>query len=396
MLIAYCDRVNLSVAAPAILKEYGWDTATLGWAFTGFFIGYTGFMIPAGRLTDRIGPKRMFAISIVWWSIFTALTPFPRQIGILVAVRILMGLGESGVMPSMNSILVRWFPKQEYSRATAFAWSGGYAGSIVAFPLASLIMSLWGWQAIFFVFTLLGLLWLPFWWWGVTDRPEESTAISDQELAKIQQNQPGLKHVEAVPWARLLREPALWAAWILHFSSNWFAYVMITWLPTYLSVGRGFQLAEMAFGASLPFVCAMAGSNLFGTAIDRFSRSHDRTRVRKWFMAPYVGAACTLLLVPTFSGGVATVLALCVAMFLMTSATPVYASSSLDMAPRYAGTVVGIQNAIANIAGVLAPVTVGYIVKIWTWDAAFWLTAFISVVGVSTYLVLGRAEKLLD
>ena len=209
MVIAYCDRVNLSVAAPTILKEYGWDTAQMGWAFTAFFIGYTGFMIPSGRLVDKVGPRRMFALSVLWWSVFTALAPVPSGLGALVTIRILMGMGESGVMPSMNSILVRWFPRQEYSRATAFSWSGGYAGSIVAFPLASLIMSLWGWRAIFSLFALLGLAWIPLWYLGVTDRPEESKHIHRQELDWISGNQPELRKVDSVPWGRLLREPAL-------------------------------------------------------------------------------------------------------------------------------------------------------------------------------------------
>src|SRR5258706_7239162 len=137
LVIAYCDRVNLSVAAPTILRERGWDTAQMGWAFTGFFIGYTGFMIPAGRLADRFGPRRMFAFSILWWSVFTALTPIPVSLPALVAVRILMGLGESGVFPAMNSILVRWFPKQEYSRATGFCRSGGDCRRPLPVPLGS-------------------------------------------------------------------------------------------------------------------------------------------------------------------------------------------------------------------------------------------------------------------
>ena len=171
---------------------------------------------------------------------------------------------------------------------------------------------------------------------------------------------------------------------------------MITWLPTYLSVDRNFALTQMAFGAALPFLCAMAGSNLFGSAIDYFSVSHDRTRVRKWFLTGYVLSAATLLIVPIVTGGIATVTALCVAMFLLTAATPIYASSSLDMAPRYAGTVVGIQNAIANVAGVLAPVVVGYLVKGAGWPSAFWLTAAVSVFGITAYLLFGKAEKLVD
>ena len=188
LVIAYCDRVNLSVAAPSIIREYGWDTARMGWAFTAFFIGYTGFMIPAGRLTDRLGARRMFAFSILWWSVFTALTPIPQSLGALVAIRILMGMGESGVFPAMNSALVRWFPKQEYSRATAFCWSGGYAGSIVAFPIASAILALWGWRSVFFVFAGLGLLWLPFWWLGARNRPErraaDRTGVWSREVAR--------------------------------------------------------------------------------------------------------------------------------------------------------------------------------------------------------------------
>lgn len=396
LVIAYCDRVNMSVAAPTLIREYGWDTAQMGWVLTGFFIGYVGFMIPAGRLTDRWGPKRMFALSISWWSLFTALTPLPRSLAALMAVRILMGAGESGTFPSINSVLVRWFPRQEYSRVTGFCWSGGYAGSIVAFPLASTILGLWGWQTIFYSFTLLGLLWVPLWLLGASDRPEQSGAVSEAELRHIVDSRPELSKVEAVPWGRLLRLAPLWAVWVLHFSSNWFSYVMVTWLPTYLTMERKFALADMAVGSALPFLCALVGTNVFGALIDRLTRGRDRTRVRKLFLLPYVLSAGALLLVPLARDPVATVALLCVAMFLLTSVTPVYASSSLELAPRYAGTVVGMQSSFANLAGVLAPVIIGYLVKALGWSSAFWLTAAISGAGALAFLVFGKAEKLVD
>jgi ACS family sodium-dependent inorganic phosphate cotransporter-like MFS transporter 5 len=329
---------------------------------------------------------------MLWWSLFTALTPTPRQLAPLVAIRILMGLGESGVMPAMSGALVRWFPRQEYSRATGFCWSGGYAGSIVGFPIASAILSVWGWPSIFAIFAIVGLAWLPFWWWLVRDRPEESRGVSKEELAVIAGGRPPIQKAEAAPWGKLLRMRPLWAAWILHFSSNWFSYVMITWLPTYLSMERKFSLASMAFGAALPFLCALIGSNVFGAAIDRMSRNGDRTRVRKLFMAPYALSALTVLAVPLAPTGPAVVVVLCIAMFLLTSATPVYASSALDIVPRYAGTVVGVQNALANLAGVLAPVVIGYVVKAAGWSPAFWLTAAISVIGIGAYLLWGRCE----
>ena len=301
------------------------------------------------------------------WSLLTALTPIPKSLAAVMLVRILLGMGEGGTLPAINAMLARWFPPREYSRAAAFCWSGGYAGSIVAFPLASGILAMWGWQAIFYCFSALGLLWLPVWLLGAADRPEDAKRISEGELSYLAQERPSLQPVEAVPWNRLLRLPPLWAAWALHFSSNWFTYVMVTWLPTYLTVERNFSLRNMAVGASLPFVSALLGSNLFGSLIDRMTRGRNRTYVRKLFMVPYVFSALTLLAVPLASSPTATVCLLCMAMFLLTAGTPVYASSSLDIAPRYAGTVVGIQNALANIAGILAPVVIGYVVR------EFWL-----------------------
>ena len=63
LVIAYCDRVNISVAAPSMMREYGWDTAGMGWVLSGFFAGYALMMIPAGMLADRFGPKRVFAVA---------------------------------------------------------------------------------------------------------------------------------------------------------------------------------------------------------------------------------------------------------------------------------------------------------------------------------------------
>lgn len=396
LLIAYCDRVNMSVAAPLIMKEYGWDTAQMGWVLSGFFMGYTTFMIPAGMLVDRWGPKRMFAISVAWWSAFTALTPFPKSLIPMTLVRVLMGSGESGTFPSMNSILVRWFPRQEYSRATGFCWSGGYAGPIIAFPLASAILHAWGWHAIFFLFALLGVIWLPFWLFGIQDTPESSSAVSAEELSYIKAARPDIPQKTVAPWGRILRLRALWAVMILHFSSNWFSYVMISWLPTYLMDERHFSLSSMALGSSLPFLSALLGTNLFGALIDRLSLKHERTRVRKLFLLPYALAAGTLLLLPWAASPAITVALLCAAMALMTGATPVYASSSMELAPRYTGSVVALQACFANLAGVLAPVVIGYVVKASSWYLAFVLTASVSLVGIVTFLLFGKAERQID
>ena len=395
LVIAYCDRVNISVAAPAIMRDRGWDTTQMGWVLSAFFIGYAGFMIPAGILADRFGPKRVFAAAIGCWSLCTALTPLPQSLRGLYALRVAMGVGESGTFPSINGILVRWFPRDEYSRATGFCWSGGYAGPILGIPLASLILKMFGWQAVFWMFAAAGFVWLPVWLWIAADSPERSGRVSAEELALIRGAQKDVGERVTVPWGKLLRLPPLWALLALHFSSNWFAYVMISWLPTYLTAARGFSLSSMAVGASLPYVSALLATNAFASLIDRLTIGRNRTRVRKLFLIPYGLAGAALLLLQFVSSPGAIVLLLCAAMALLTSATPVYASNSLDLAPRYAATIVGVQSCVANLAGVIAPVAVGYIARSGGWDMAFLLTALISGFGILAFLALGTSETVL-
>jgi sugar phosphate permease len=396
LVIAYCDRVNISVTAPSMMREYGWDTAGIGWVFSGFFAGYSLMMIPAGMLADRFGPKRVFALSMTLWSALTALTPFPRSLGLLTAVRVLMGAGESGTFPSINGILVRWFPRQEYSRVTGFCWSGGYAGSIVGIPLGSFLLATLGWRSVFLIFTVIGLAWVPLWQTAVTDQPEQSPAIGEVELTHIRASRPDIRKSNQVPWSRILRIPAFWALFTLHFSSNWFAYVMISWLPTYLLTAKGFSLSKMAVGATLPYICALIATNCFGMMIDRLSVGRSRTRIRKLFLIPYAFSAVALVLVPLAPTPQTTVAMLCLAMAFLTSATPIYSSNSLDLAPRFAATVVGVQSCIANLAGILAPVVIGYVARSGGWSMAFALTAAIIAVGILGFALFGSAEPAID
>lgn len=396
MMIALADRINLSVTAPTLMRERGWDTVQMGWVLSGFFIGYALMMVPVGIIADRYSPKWVLTFSVAWWSLFTALTPWPRSLLAMVAVRILMGMGESGMMPCVNSILVRWFPRQEYSRAATFSWSGGNMGAILAFPLASAILNYWGWPSVFLVFACLGVIWLPFWITAITDDPAASRSLSRSELTHILNGRPELPKITRVPWKQILSLPAIFALMALHFSFNWIAYVLSNWLPTYLQLERHFSLSNMAIGASLPFLSILIGGNLFGMWIDRCTLRHDRTRVRKLFVISLLMAGGILLLVPLASNPVLIVALLCLTAGLASGAYPVITSGSLDIAPRYAGTVVGFQNCVANFSGILVPVLTGYVVKVSGWTAAFWLAASVCAFGFLAYILFGQAKKLVD
>jgi MFS family permease len=382
-LIAYCDRVNLSVAAPMIAAEYGWSPAQMGWVFSGFFGGYMLLMIPIGYLVDRVGPKRTLASGMAWWSLMTLLTPMCQTVTSMTAARVLIGIGESGTIPSINSMLVRWFPRTEYSRVAGFAWAGGFAGAIFAFPLASAAAALWGWRAIFALFAALGFLWLPFWILGASDRPTPAGQHGVDPTGRSRSN-----------IGALLRNRSVWALFCLHFSSNWYVYVLASWLPTYLLSHRGFSLSQMAFGSSMPFLAAFIGTNLAGNLIDRFTTAQNRARVRKAFLIPSFLGTATLLIVPAVETQFDIVTVLCLSMLLHAAGTPVQASNAMDLAPGNTGTLVGFQNCFANIAGVTAPVITGHMVMTTGWTSVFWLSTAVGAAGITGFLLFGRSEQI--
>ncbi len=384
-LIAYCDRVNLSVAAPMIASEYGWSPGQMGWILSGFFWGYMLMMIPAGLLVDRVGPRKALSAGMSWWSAVTLLTPLFSSVPLMTGARVLVGTGESATIPSINATLVRWFPPKEYSRVAGFCWGGGFAGAILAFPLASAAAAVWGWRAIFILFAALGLLWLPFWLRATASQPPDlhEGALPEQKKSKL-------------PFGTMLRQKAVWALFGLHFSSNWYVYILASWLPTYLLRHRGFSLSQMAFGSSLPFLAAFIGTNIAGNLIDRFTTSTNRARVRKLFLIPSFLGTATLLAVPAADTPVAIVALLSVSMFLHAAGTPVQASNSMDLAPGHTGTLVGFQNCFANLAGISAPVLTGYMVESSGWSSVFWLCSAVGLIGIAGFLIFGKAEKIID
>ena len=119
MFIAYTDRVNISVASVAMREQLGWTQTVKGIVLSSFFIGYMLFMVASGWLATRFGGKRVLAISVAWWSVFTVLTPWAASISIaaLVAARIALGIGEAAVMPATYELFRRWVPESERSRA---------------------------------------------------------------------------------------------------------------------------------------------------------------------------------------------------------------------------------------------------------------------------------------
>jgi MFS transporter, ACS family, solute carrier family 17 (sodium-dependent inorganic phosphate cotransporter), other len=395
-LILYIDRVNISVVAPVLMTEFGWDPAVTGTILSAFFVGYLLTQLPGGWLADRFGGKSVVGFAVAWWSLATFLTPFASVLPLMLAVRIGLGIGEGVTPPALHSMTARWIPAHERTRVIAFDVTGVYVGIMLAFPLSVWIVTHWGWPWVFYSFGLLGVVWAALWYLLVTSRPEEHPTISPAELAYIRHDLPAVAPVEAIPWRLFFSSSAFWALLVGQFCTLWTWYMLLTWLPIYLVKARGFSLEEMGVYAMLPYCAMLFAANGAGWLADGLiRRGVPITLVRKGFQSLcFVGSAICLLLLSATASQWLALLYITLGLGAVATSAAGFLVNHLDIGPRYAGVLMGITNTIGTIPGILAPAITGFIVQFTgSWDLVFYLAAGISAVGEVIWLLFASGEQ---
>jgi ACS family sodium-dependent inorganic phosphate cotransporter len=137
VFISYIDRTNISVGAIAMRLQFGWNETQKGVVLSSFYVGYISLMLASGALANRFGGRIVLGAAVVWWSLFTVLTPVAASISLplLVTARIALGLGEAAVFPASMNMIGRRVPVLQRSRAVALVTSSLYAGTVFALPV---------------------------------------------------------------------------------------------------------------------------------------------------------------------------------------------------------------------------------------------------------------------
>jgi ACS family sodium-dependent inorganic phosphate cotransporter len=396
--ISYLDRVNLSIAAPVIIAERGLDEARMGVILGAFFWGFALAHPVGGWLADRFGGKRVLAAGAAWWSLWTALTPLGWPS--LYAARVMLGAGEGVNTPAIQSLVGRWFPVHERSRAVALNLTGIQVGTVLGLPLSTWIMIRFGWPTIFYAYAAVGFVWVLVWWRTAFDRPEEHPRISAAELALLRGAGEAARPTPAehgTAWRTLLRSPAVWALLLSTCCTNWIFFLFLTWLPTYLVKSQGFSLKAMGVFAMLPYLAAIVSGNGAGALADRLlARGYSPTRVRKAFFASGMLAAAVLLDSLSTPHSQTTLIALMTAThaaFAVGASTVLM--NSIDLAPAHAGTLTGLQGLAGNLAGGVSPIVAGYIVtSSGDWNLVFYVAAGVALAGAVIFTALGSGKPI--
>ena len=200
-LLSFLDRMVMSVSLPFIGRDLNLDTTQQGLIISAFFVGYAAFQIPGGFLADRFGARKIMAIGIAWWSVFTSLTGMVFTLPLMLAVRFLFGIGE-GCFPSASwKMISTYFPSKERGRATAIQSTVNTLGPALAVIVAASIIGAFGWHMVFIVLGIPGLLIAAGIYFFTRDNPKDHPSITQQDLDELAADGTLTdKPVEAVPF----------------------------------------------------------------------------------------------------------------------------------------------------------------------------------------------------
>ncbi|XP_064268493.1 sialin isoform X2 [Passer domesticus] len=383
-------------------EKYSWDAETQGWILGSFFYGYIITQIPGGYLASRIGGKLLLGFGIFGTSVFTLLTPLAANLGVgyLIAVRALEGLGEGVTFPAMHSMWSSWAPPLERSKLLSISYAGAQLGTVVSLPLSGLICYYMNWVYVFYIFGALGVLWWFFWMLLVSDTPEIHSRISHAEREYILSSlKDQLSTQKSVPWRPMLGSLPLWAIVVAHFSYNWTFYTLLTLLPTYMKEILRFDAQENGFLSALPYFGCWLCIILSGQIADylREKQNFSTVCVRKCFtLIGMIGPAVFLVA----AGFIGCNYALAVAFVTISTTlggfcTSGYSINHLDIAPSYAGILLGITNSFATIPGMVGPVIAKSLTHnntVEEWQMVFYIAASINLFGAIFFALFASGE----
>ncbi|XP_065767726.1 sialin isoform X3 [Muntiacus reevesi] len=330
-------------------KKYQWDAETQGWILGSFFYGYIITQIPGGYVASKSGGKLLLGFGIFGTAVFTLFTPLAADFGVgaLVALRALEGLGEGVTFPAMHAMWSSWAPPLERSKLLSISYAGAQLGTVVALPLSGIICYYMNWTYVFYFFGIVGIIWFILWTCLVSDTPETHKTISSYEKEYILsslKNQNGF--LSAVPYL------GCWLCMIL--SGQAADNLRARWSFSTLWVRRVFTLIGM-IGPAVFLVAA-------------------------GFIGCDYSLAVAFLTISTTLGG------FCSSGFSI---------NHLDIAPSYAGILLGITNTFATIPGMIGPIIARSLTPentIGEWKTVFCIAAAINVFGAIFFTLFAKGE----
>lgn len=282
--LAYLERANYALGAAAGLAATLHITQARSALLAGaFFLGYFIFQVPGTAYAQKRGPKGLIFWALIAWGIFAGLTGIIRSFSLLMIDRLLLGVAESIILPTMIILLANWFTKAERSRANALCILGNPVTLLWMSAITGYLITAVGWQRAFILEGIPSIVWAFGWLALVDDRPSRAKWLNaedrdalEAELAREQSVIPQVPN-----FAKALRTPTVVMLSITYFFWSLGLYGFVLWLPTIIRRGSAEGMGLTGLLSAAPYLAA---------ALTMLVISHiaDKTLQRRKFVWPFL------------------------------------------------------------------------------------------------------------
>lgn len=368
LLVEVIGVTGIIMALPLIGEEFQLNSVELGAIVSAYFLGYAVFTIPGGAFADKVGSKRIIAIGLVLWAIFTALTGFVTGFVTLFAVRVLLGIIQAPLSPAILKAVAERTPLRVRTTTNAFVLTADPFGSALTPLIVAPLIVMLGWNNTSIVLGALGLLMAPIIWFFLP-RPlppelaqSEVETATDTNVQRSEQPQSGMKLSD------VLRNRQIWMLTLIVFGISIVATGFLTWVPTYLTTEKHLDLTQTGFAASIPPLAAMVANMTGGWLFDRYlgNRFH-------YMVIPSLLLSSLFLILMITSSTVLQFVLYEAAAFAFLSMTnqPVLGLTMRIIPAHVLGIGTGILLTGIKAASILTPVVMGVIIAHVSFEASF-------------------------
>ncbi|PON42242.1 Major facilitator [Parasponia andersonii] len=421
--VCYVERVGFSIAYTVAADAAGINQSSKGKILSTFYYGYACSQVPGGWAAQKIGGRKVLLLSFVLWSMTCALVPLdPSRVLTLVIARLLVGVAQGFIFPSIHTVLAQWVPPHEKSRSVSLTTSGMYLGAAAGMLFLPSLVKYKGPQSVFLAEAALGAMWSVLWFLYATDPPrsehpkataagfgESLLPIIGGQKYKVENGGNSIRSSK-IPWKRIFFSLPVWAIVVNNFTFHYALYVLMNWLPTYFELGLQLSLQEMGSSKMVPYLNMFIFSNIGGMLADHFvtKRIFSVTNTRKFLNTiGFLVASLALIAIPVFRTSDGAVLCSSVALGFLALGRAGFAVNHMDIAPRYAGIVMGVSNTAGTLAGIIGVDLSGKLLEAAksidsdlsspeSWRMVFFIPGLLCILSSFVFLLFSTGERIFD
>ncbi|MBR1123559.1 MFS transporter [Bradyrhizobium lablabi] len=366
MLVNFADKIVVGLAGVPIMNDLKLDAEQFGTLGSSFFLLFSISAIIVGFIVNSVPTRWVLLIMAVIWS----LAQFPMvgtvSFTTLLICRIILGAGEGPAFSVAAHAIYKWFPDEKRTLPTAILSQGSAFGVILAVPALNWIIVNYSWHHAFGALGVVGLLWVVAWLLLGKEGPLVSTVA---EAA----NEP------RIPYFQLLTSRTFIGCVAATFGAYWALSLGLTWFTPFIVQGLGFSQKDAGWVSVLPWVFGATIVLLSGWISQVMLTRGYTTRGARGVLgaAPLVLGGCILAVLPHVNGAGLQIAFLVVGSGLCGSIYVMCPPMIGEFTPvSQRGAVIAIYGALYTLAGIIAPLVMGAVIKHATTPLEGYMTGF--------------------